>query len=107
MNRPHPYIGSTTVLPNIVTNPEKRKQTDVVYLDFGKTLDSVSHQVQLTKLCAVGIVGGLWKWFRAYLTSCQQYVSVNNQSSNLLTVTSGVLQDNVLHGPVTLSNLHQ
>ena len=43
------------------------QQTDVIYLDFRKAFDSVSHNQLLSKLKRVGIAGGLWSWFRFYL----------------------------------------
>ena len=50
----------------IVDNPT---QTDVIYLNIHKAFDSVSHGIMLDKLWSVGIIGGLWAWFKEYLTN--------------------------------------
>ena len=73
--------------------------TDVLYLDFKKAFDSVSHNELLFKLWRFGITGNLWKWFKAYLSHRHQCVSLNNSTSNTLPVISGVPQGSIL-GPV-------
>ena len=64
-----------------------------------KAFDTVSHVHLLDKLASIDIVSDLWLWFRAYLANRFQYVSVNNQYSQLLPVESGVLQGSIL-GPL-------
>ena len=71
-------------------------QTDNIYLDISKAFDSVSNFHMLDKLTSFNISGRLWLWFRAYLTNRFQYVSVNNQFSQLLPVESGVSQGSIL-----------
>jgi len=41
-------------------------QMDIVYLDFRKAFDSVSHNILLLKLKRFGISGKLWQWFKFY-----------------------------------------
>ena len=74
-------------------------QTDVVYLDFKKAFDSVSHNELLFKLWSFGITGNLWKWLQAYFSNRVQCVSVNNSVSDVLPVVSGVPQGSIL-GPI-------
>lgn len=76
-----------------------KSQVDVIYLDFRKAFDSVPHGELLFKLWAFGITGDLWLWFRAYLSSRRQMVSLNNQCSQMLPVISGVPQGSIL-GPL-------
>ena len=71
----------------------------VIYLDFRKAFDSVSHSKLLLKLQSYGISGALLQWYKAYLTSCFQYVRINNTSSDLVPVLSGVPQGSIL-GPL-------
>ena len=46
---------------------EANSEVDVVYMDFRKAFDSVSHSGLLNKLYSIGIAGKLWKWFQEYL----------------------------------------
>ncbi len=48
---------------------------------------------------AQGITGSLWKWFRGYLSSRMQCVTLNHCISDLLLVVSGVPQGSIL-GPL-------
>ena len=86
LNSVHESFGTTT-------------QTDVIYLDFKKAFDSVAHNELLVKLWSFGIQGNLWKWFRGYLTSRMQCVSINTSISAQLPVISGVPQGSIL-GPL-------
>ena len=54
------------------------KGVDILYLDFRKAFDLVSHCKLLNKLWSVGIRGNLWCWFRAYLNNRYQCVRINN-----------------------------
>ena len=74
-------------------------QTDVIYLDFKKAFDSVSHNELLVKLWSFGITGNLWKWFQSYLSCRSQRVILNHCLSDPLPVLSGVPQGSIL-GPL-------
>ena len=68
----------------------------VVYLEFRKAFDSVSHSILLSKLQLMSTTGLLLNRFRAYLESRSQLVSIKGQHSCLLPVTSGVPQGSIL-----------
>ena len=68
----------------------QKAQTDIIYFDFRKAFDSVPHNELLLKLWLFDITGNLWFWFKAYLTSRKQLVSVNHCFSTTLPVLSGV-----------------
>ena len=51
--------------------------TDIIYFDFKKAFDSVSHNKLLTKLRAYGISGDLFDWIEAFLSNRKQAVTYN------------------------------
>ena len=73
-------------------------QTDSIYLDFRKALNSVSHNKLLAKLSNNGIAGNLWNWFNIYHHNHFQCVKICSSISDPLPVLSGVPQGSIL-GP--------
>lgn len=70
-----------------------------VYLDIQKAFDSVDFNILLQKLFHYGIRGNVYNWFMTFLYDRQQFVYVNNCSSDLHQVTCGVPQGSCL-GPL-------
>lgn len=69
----HLIICSFTVITNWYLHTASVKRpwmTDynVVFLDFAKAFDRISHVIILQKLCNSGIFGSLLNWCRDYLT---------------------------------------
>ena len=56
-----------SVLNTIGRNLDKNIQTDVIYLDFAKAVDSVDHSVMRQKLKRYGVEGSTLAWFTDYL----------------------------------------
>ena len=84
------------MLNEIHANIRGKLCSDIVYLDFRKAFDSVSHGILLSKLQLMDITGQLLNWFMAYLDSRLQLVSVNGQQSVTCLKDCGVFSINRL-----------
>ena len=74
--------------------------TDVIYFDFAKAFDTVSHDLILNKLKSqYSIDGTLLKFFTEYLRNRKQRVILDNVISESVDVLSGVPQGSIL-GPL-------
>ena len=87
------------ILLHSIFESSQKSQSDLIYLDFKKTFDSVAHNELLFKLWHMGITGNTWKWLLAYLWNRSQCVSINSSVSSALPVVSGVPQGSIL-GPL-------
>ena len=69
-----------------------------VFIDLKKAFDTIDHHLLLRKLEAYGIRGMANEWLKSYLHNRLQYVSVEDNNSDLLNVICGVPQVSIL-GP--------
>lgn len=74
-------------------------QIDAIFIDFAKAFDKVPHIRLMEKLSALNINPKINRWIKNFLTHRFQSVTINDHSSSLAQVTSGVPQGSVL-GPI-------
>ena len=102
----HGFLKARSCLTNILCFFEEITKwvddgspVNVVYSDFQKAFDKVSHQRLLLKLNALGIGNDVINLIEKWLTHRRQKVIVDSEISNWKSVLSGVPQGSVL-GPI-------
>ena len=90
----------TILIDDITKSLDNNTGTDIIYFDFAKAFDSVSHDIILHKLkTKFKIDGRLLKFLQDYLRHRKQRVVLDNIASEVLDVHSGVPQRSII-GPL-------
>ncbi|MCA9388033.1 MAG: reverse transcriptase family protein, partial [Candidatus Andersenbacteria bacterium] len=104
-DKQHGFVPRRACVTNLLetvdfttNNLHKKTPTDIIFLDFSKAFDKVSHRRLLLKLEAYGIKGQILAWLSAFLSNRRQRVVLGDTASDWENVFSGVPQGSVL-GP--------
>ena len=81
-----------------ITAIYEHKFIDIIYIDYAKAFDKVSHTKLLVKLCNIGISGNILSWIKSFLFNRSQQVTINNIKFDSVEIISGVPQGSVI-GP--------
>ena len=81
---------------------DEGKTIAVLFVDYQKAFDSVSHKTALLKLAALGFSGDILQYLSNYLFNRKQFTVVNGSLSSEANVKYSVPQGSLL-GPVCFS----
>ena len=105
----HGFFAGRSTVSNLsvfsrfcISSFDSGHQVDVIYTDFSKAFDKVSHAVLLAKLSKMGFHSNLLNWIRSYLLNRVCFVVINGCKSYHFIASSGVPQGSVL-GPLLFS----
>jgi len=78
---------------------QTRQQVSVVYIDFSKAFDVVSHNKLIARLYSYGVRGSVLLWIKNFLSNRTQQTRVEVSLSDVVSLLSGVVQGSGI-GPV-------
>ena len=93
------FMALASAVNHIVNALQVGKYSIGVYLDFCKAFDTLDHDILCFKLNHHGIRGIALDWIKSYTLNRKQYVSYNDNPSDIQSISCGVPQGSIL-GPL-------
>ena len=103
-------LAALEITDRLTQNMDRGDISITIYLDLSKAFDTLNHEILINKLNYYGVRGTANNWFQSYLSSRNQFVSFDNQQSNMMPLTTGVPQGSIL-GPllflICMNDIHE